>query len=178
VNVAGFELAQPVINSKALTRAGAASLPALPLQRRSGFLSLLNGLLDQNVTATRDVATSRPVKRPGVTLPASAVATKQKEEKSPSPIDPAIGTRLNQLAAQGFITGTSSLPASTEISTGGATIASLPVVPVRETKETSAHTQSAPLAVRCLDATSSPSATLGGEESPLQPMHDIALLYD
>ena len=174
MNVAGFELAQPVINSKALTRAGAASLPALPLQKRAGFLSLLNGLLDQNVTAIRDVATPRPVKRPGATLPAPAVATKQKEEKSQIPTGPAIGTRLNQLVVQGAIAGTSILPTPIEIPTGGAAIGSLPVAPVREAKEASVHPQSAPLAVSCLDTTGSASATLGSEDSPLQPIHDIA----
>jgi hypothetical protein len=174
VNVAGFELAQPVINSKALTRAGAVSLPALPLQRRAGFLSLLNGLLDQNVTAIRDVATPRPVKRPGATLPDPAVATKPKEEKSQSPTGPAIGTRLNQLAGQGVIASTSFLPTPIEIPTGDTTVGRLPVAPVREAKETSSPTHSAPLAVRCLDATGSPSATLGSEDSPVQPMHNIA----
>lgn len=174
MNVAGFELAQPVINSKALTRAGAVSLPALPLQRRAGFLSLLNGLLDQNVTAIRDVATPRPVKRPGATLPDPAVATKQKEEKSQSPTGPEIETRLNQLAGQGVIVGTSFLPPPIEIPTGGATIGRLPLAPVREAEETSSHTQSAPLVVRCLDATGGASATLGSGDSPVQPRHDIA----
>ncbi|HTC90995.1 MAG TPA: hypothetical protein VK686_21975, partial [Bryobacteraceae bacterium] len=95
-------------------------------------MSLLNGLLDQIVSATRDVATPRPVKRPGATLPVPAIATKQKEEKRQSPKGPAIATRLNQLAAQGVTTGTSFLPTPTEISAGGATIGGLPVAPVRE----------------------------------------------
>ena len=136
-------------------------------------MSLLNGLLDQNVTAIHDVATPRPVKRPGAMPSVPAVTTKQ-EVKSLNPTGHAIETRLNQLSALGVSTGASFLPTSIEIPTSDATIGRLPVVPLREAKETSAHTPSAPLAVRCLDATSSASATLASEETPLQPLHEIA----
>ena len=67
MNVAGIEFAQPILNPRGLARAGAVSLSVLSAQPLAGFLSLLNGLLDQSGTATRDVAAGLPAKRPSAT---------------------------------------------------------------------------------------------------------------
>jgi hypothetical protein len=95
VNAAGIDLAQPVIQPAGLARAGAVSLPALSPQKRAGFLSLLNGLLDQK-TATRDVAATRPATRLGATLVPPAAASKSKGESSENATSAALPTVLAQ----------------------------------------------------------------------------------
>ena len=110
MNAAGIDLAQPVIYPAGLARAGTVSLPALSLQKRAGFLSMLNGLLDQK-TATRDVAAARPANRLGSTLVPPAATTKTKGESSESVTGAAQPTVLVQ-TVPGLIADLQTLPQS------------------------------------------------------------------
>lgn len=156
VNVAGFELAQPVINSTGLMRASAVSLPVLSAQKRAGFLSLFNGLLEQNATATRDVATTRPGKRPGATLLPEAAGARQSVENRTSVTDPVNGTVLFQPTMPGAMAGTSVLSTKGEI------------------EGSSTHTQSEPGAHRSLGAMNTASNKFSSGDYSPGPPHDIA----
>jgi hypothetical protein len=93
VNVAGIELAQPLINPLVRTRAGGVSVPLLASRNLAGFLSLLNGLLDQTGTATDDVAYSRAVKQPGVTSLPQAMVSPQAAASPPAALRPQAGAK-------------------------------------------------------------------------------------
>jgi hypothetical protein len=75
VNLARIEIAKPVPNPPGPTRARTVSLPVFATRNIAGFLSLLNGLLDQAGTATNDEAAAPPAKQSGTTLLPQAVAT-------------------------------------------------------------------------------------------------------
>jgi hypothetical protein len=92
VNLAGIELAQPVINPLLGTRAAGVSVPLLRSRNLAGFLSLLNGLLDQTRTAT-DEASARAVKQPGATLLTRAMVSPLSAASSPAAVKPQTGMR-------------------------------------------------------------------------------------
>lgn len=65
MNVATIEIALPAQNSPGPAHAAAFSLPAFSAHPLAGFVSLLNGLLNQSTTATSGGAVSQPAKPTG-----------------------------------------------------------------------------------------------------------------
>ncbi len=172
VNVATIELPHSAISPAGLRRAGAASLPGLSAQKLAGFLSLLNGLLDQSGTATRDVAPARPFQRPGAKLLPGATTT-GKTERRGDITDAGLRAALLQTMPPATIAESRVLIQSSEIQGGGLAGESHPTPSNGEALVSSARTQPQPLVLGSFGATST-SLTSSQNDYPPSAAHDVA----
>jgi hypothetical protein len=174
------------------TRVGGVSVPLLASRNLAGFLSLLNGLLDQTGTATDDVATARAVKQPGVTLLPQAIASPraaasppaavrpqvairgEKGDTTGNPTDAAVQNALLRPMASSATPGTPILIQAGEISTGVLTVARPAIPPLAEVQGSSAGGQSQSGALRSLGATNTSSGGWSSNSSLPRPVRDIA----
>jgi hypothetical protein len=160
VNVAGIDLAQPVLNPRGLARARAVSLSVLSGQHLAGFLSLLNGLLDQSGTATRDVPAGLPAKRPSAMSlpPMKALVVTPAASLPPALIRSPVpdGTADTPVLIQ-----------TAEIASVGFTGEEAPAPSRGGTQGSSAPAASLPVAVQSLGPTSTSSGTSILDGNPL-----------
>jgi len=152
VNVAGIELAQPVIKPLGPSR----PLSVLSAQHLAGFLSLLNGLLEQSGTATRGVAVLRQAKRASATL---LPPTKGQVEKTANVPDATLRPALFPPRAPEAIAETTLLIQPGE--SPGTVFAAdgPPIPPPGDTQGASAPRPSQPAGLRSLGATGTAPGT-------------------
>jgi hypothetical protein len=146
-------------------------LSVMSAQHLAGFLSLLNGLLDQSGTATRGVAAVRQAKRPNATL---LPPMKGQVERTTNAPDAKLRPALFPPAAPEAIAKTTVLFQPGESPSTGFAAEGPPIPLPGDTPASSAPPPSRPARVQSLGETSTASGTSILNGNTPSPPHDIA----
>ncbi len=138
-----------------------------------GFLSLLNGLLDQSGTETNYGAATRPFKQPASAAPPQAANRKEKGERIGNTTEARPQTPLFRPIDPGAVAETPVLIHGYEI-TPGFPGNGPPVLSNGETQGSSALTKTQPLALPNIGAMNTASGASNMDYCPPSPPRDIA----